>query len=68
MKFISKMMMAIGAVNIILSLIQGFIIPEEYQVELAATAREYFLSSAVIFVVGLRMFQRANQIEQEFRM
>lgn len=66
MKFVSKMMMAIGAVNIILSLIQGFMIPEEYQVDLAATAKEYFLLSAVIFVVGLRMFQRSKQIEQEF--
>ena len=66
MKFISKMMIAIGTVNIILSLIQGFMIPEEYQVDLAATAREYFLLSAVIFVVGLRMLQRANQLEQEF--
>ena len=66
MKFVSNMMMAIGAVNIILSLIQGFMIPEEYQVDLAATAKEYFLLSAVIFVVGLRMFQRSKQIEQEF--
>lgn len=66
MKFVSKMMMGIGTVNIILSLIQGFMIPEEYQVDLAATAKEYFLLSAVIFVVGLRMFQRSKQIEQEF--
>jgi len=68
MKFISKMMMGIGAVNIILSLIQGFVIPQEYQVDLAATAKEYFLLSAVIFTVGLRMHQRAVQIEKEFRM
>lgn len=67
MKFISKMMIAMGTVNIILSLIQGFMIPEEYQVDLAATAKEYFLLSAVTFVVGLRMLQRANQIEQDFK-
>lgn len=66
MKFVSKMMMGLGVVNIILSLMQGFLTSDEYQAGFATSAREYFLLSAVIFVVGLRMFQRSKQIEQEF--
>ena len=63
MNFISKMMIAIGAVNVILSLMQGFLVPVEYQANFATSARDYFLISAVIFIVGLRMFQRSKQME-----
>ncbi len=63
MRFISKMMIGIGAVNVILSLMQGFLIPSEYQSGFATSARDYFLISAVIFVVGLRMLQVSRQLD-----
>jgi len=63
MKFISKMMIGIGAINILLSLMQGFLVPSEYQAGFATSARDYFLVSAVIFVVGLRMLQRSKQLD-----
>ena len=67
MKRISGVIMAIGAVNIILSLIQGFAVPLEMQSEFSTTAKEYFLMSAVIFVVGLRMNQNAKRLEEEMQ-
>jgi len=67
MKRVSGVIMAIGAVNIILSLIQGFLIPEDLQADFSTPAKDYFLMSAVIFVVGLRMNQNAKRLEEEMQ-
>lgn len=67
MKRVSGVIMAIGAANIILSLIQGFAIPEELQTDFATPAKDYFLISAVIFLAGLRMNQNARKVEEELR-
>lgn len=67
MKRVSGVIMAIGAVNIILSLIQGFLIPEDLQAGFSTPAKDYFLMSAVIFVVGLRMNQNAKRLEEEMQ-
>lgn len=67
MKRVSGVIMAIGAVNIILSLIQGFLIPGDLQVDFSTPAKDYFLMSAVIFVVGLRMNQNAKRLEEEMQ-
>lgn len=67
MKRVSGVIMAIGAVNIILSLIQGFLIPVDLQVDFSTPAKDYFLMSAVIFVVGLRMNQNAKRLEEEMQ-
>ena len=63
MKFISKAMIGIGGINVLLSLMQGFLIPSEHQADFATSARDYFLVSAVIFIVGLRMLQRSKQLD-----
>lgn len=63
MKRISGIIMIMGAINVTLSLLQGFLIPEELQSEFSTSARDYFLISAVTFLVGLKMNQSARRLE-----
>ena len=57
---ISRAIMALGAVQMGLSLYMGYFIPEEYHHMFAFSARDFFLMSFVAFCVGLYGVVRGN--------
>ena len=57
---ISRAIMALGAVQMGLSLYMGYFIPEEYHHMFAFSARDFFLISFVSFCVGLYGVVRGN--------
>tara|TARA_A200000159_G_scaffold164436_1_gene194060 strand:- start:4989 stop:5174 length:186 start_codon:yes stop_codon:yes gene_type:complete len=59
-----SMFMILGAINGGFSLIQGFMIPPELQHEFSVSAKEYFLYSSIIFALGLRMCQKAKELDE----
>tara|TARA_A200000113_G_scaffold226002_1_gene249373 strand:- start:2193 stop:2369 length:177 start_codon:yes stop_codon:yes gene_type:complete len=58
------MFMILGVINGGFSLIQGFMIPPELQHEFSISAKEYFLYSFVLFALGLRMCQKAKELDE----
>lgn len=50
---ISRAIMAMGAVQMGLSIYMGYFIPEEYHHMFALSARDFFLLSFVAFSLGL---------------
>lgn len=64
MKRIGPMFMILGVINGGFSLIQGFMIPPELQHEFSISAKEYFLYSFVLFALGLRMCQKAKELDE----
>ena len=63
MKRIGPMFVILGIINGGFSLIQGFILPSELQHDFSITAKEYFLYSFVVFALGLRMCQKARELD-----
>tara|TARA_A100001234_G_scaffold215757_1_gene220879 strand:+ start:2044 stop:2238 length:195 start_codon:yes stop_codon:yes gene_type:complete len=63
-KRIGPMFMILGVINGGFSLIQGFMIPPELQHEFSISAKEYFLYSFVLFALGLRMCQKAKELDE----
>ena len=58
---ISKAIMAMGAVQMVLSIYMGYFIPEEYHYLFAFSARDFFLISFVAFSLGLYGVLKGDQ-------
>lgn len=65
MRTMAPMFVILGIINGAFALMQGFLLPPEQQAEFSISAREYFLYSFIMFALGLRMYQKSAQLEQE---
>ena len=65
MKTIAPMFIILGVINGAFALIQGFLLPPEQQAEFSISAKEYFLYSFIMLALGIRMYQKSAQLEQE---
>lgn len=65
MKTTAPIFVILGVINGALALMQGFLIPPEHQAEFSISAKEYFLYSFIMFALGIRMYQKSAQLEQE---
>jgi len=64
-KTMAPMFIVLGVINGAFALMQGFMIPPEQQAGFSISAKEYFLYSFIMFALGLRMYQKNMQLEQE---
>jgi len=65
MRTIAPMFVILGVINGAFALMQGFLLPPEQQAEFSISAREYFLYSFIMLVLGIRMYQKSSQLEQD---
>ena len=60
----APMLVILGVINGDFALMQGFLLPPEQQAEFSISAKEYFLYSFIMFALGLRMYQKAKELEE----
>jgi len=64
MRTMAPMLVILGVINGSFALMQGFFLPPEQQAEFSISAKEYFLYSFIMFALGLRMYQKAKELEE----
>jgi len=65
MKTVAPMFIVLGVINGAFALMQGFLISPEQQAEFSISAKEYFLYSFIMLVLGIRMHQKSLQLDKE---